>query len=371
MRRGGRLLLLVVIVVVILGAVAFLFLGGGLGAGSPQATPTPPLVTIVIAGQPIQRDDEIVPEALSSIPFPQDRLTEQMITNPNDIVGLFAKYPLAQGIPITKEMLADRPGLLQPGSEAARVIPPGLTAISIPISRLSSVAYAIRDGDRVNVIVTTNFLDVDSNFQTGLPNFTAQVTGTGFLPDALPVLSGLITSGGVVSTQGRAEIDPTLGQAIYVVPSELQRPRLVTQMILQDIQVLHVGNFLLASDEAAAQQAQGQQPTPTPTPGPGGATVTTTGTEPDIITLIVTPQDAVTLTYLLYSGSRLNLVLRSPDDPSRVETEAATLQYLLSQYAIPVPAKLPYAINAVDSVNPQRGIFEPSLRNDLFIPPNQ
>lgn len=366
MRRGGRLLLFVVLIVVILGAVGFLFLGGG-GLGSSQATPTPPLVTIVIAGQPIQRDDEIVPEALSSIPFPQDQLTSQMITNPNEIVGLFAKYPLAQGIPITRDMLSDRPGLLQPGSEAARVIPPGLTAISIPISRLSSVAYAIQDGDRVNVIVTTNFVDVDSNFQTNLPNFTAVVTGTGFLPETLPVLTTNVFSDGPPTTQGRAEIDPTLGQAFYVVPSELQRPRLVSQMLLQDIQVLHVGNFLLPDDEPQ----QGQQPTPTPTPSAGGQVATTSGQAPDIITLIVTPQDAVTLTYLMYSGARLNLTLRAPDDPSRVETEAATLQYLLSQYAIPVPAKLPYATNAVDSLNPQRGIFEPSLRNDLFINPNQ
>lgn len=367
MRRGGRLLLFVVLIVVILGAVGFLFLSGGGGFGAPAATPTPPLVTIVIAGQPIQRDDEIVPEALSSIPYPQDRLTSEMIVNPNDIVGLFAKYPLAQGIPITREMLADRPGLLQPGSEAARVIPPGLTAISIPISRLSSVAYAIQDGDRVNVIVTTNFLDVDSNFQTNLPNFTAAVTGTGFLPESLPILTTDVFSDGPPSTQGRAEIDPTLGQAFYVVPSELQRPRLVSQMLLQDIQVLHVGNFLLPEEAAQA----GQPATPTPTPGPGGQVSVSSGVAPDIITLIVTPQDAVTLTYLMYSGARLNLTLRAPDDPSRVETEAATLQYLLSQYAIPVPAKLPYATNAVDTVNPQRGIYEPSLRNDLFISPNQ
>lgn len=366
MRRGGRLLLFVVLIVVILGAVGFLLLGGG-GLGASQATPTPPLVTIVIAGQPIQRDDEIVPEALSSIPFPQDKLTSQMITNPNEIVGLFAQYPLAQGIPITRDMLSDRPGLLQPGSEAARVIPPGLTAISIPLSRLSSVAYAIRDGDRVNVIVTTNFLDVDSNFQTALPNFTAVVTGTGFLPESLPTLTTTVSSGGPGSTQGRAEIDPTLGQAFYIVPSEVQRPRLVSQMLLQDIQVLHVGNFILPD----AEPQQGQLPTPTPTPSAGGQVTVTSGPAPDIITLIVTPQDAVTLTYLMYSGARLNFTLRAPDDPSRVETEAATLQYLLSQYAIPVPAKLPYATNAVDTINPQRGIYEPNLRNDLFISPNQ
>jgi pilus assembly protein CpaB len=38
------------------------------------------------------------------------------------------------------------------------------------------------------------------------------------------------------------------------------------------------------------------------------------------------------------------MTLRNPSDQSRLQTEAATLQFLLSQYNIPVPAKLPYAL---------------------------
>jgi pilus assembly protein CpaB len=184
------------------------------------------------------------------------------------------------------------------------------------------------------------FIDVDANFQSSLPNYTAQVTGVGFIPETLPVLSASVASGGASSAQGRAELDPTLNQALYIVPSEKQRARLVSQMILQDIQVLHVGNFSLAAGESQPQPAQatppppadGQAPTPVPLP------------VPDVVTIIVTPQDAVALTYLMYSGTTFNLTLRAPDDTTRVETEAATLQYLLSQYAIPVPAKLPYSM---------------------------
>jgi Flp pilus assembly protein CpaB len=109
-------------------------------------------------------------------------------------------------------------------------------------------------------------------------------------------------------------------------------------MILQDIQVLHVGTFTLgdsSTQQQAAAAPQNGQAAPTPTPPP----------TPTIITLIVTPQDAVALTYLINSGTQFTLVLRAPDDKSRVETEAATLQYLLSQYAIPVPAKLPYVMD--------------------------
>jgi Flp pilus assembly protein CpaB len=59
-----------------------------------------------------------------------------------------------------------------------------------------------------------------------------------------------------------------------------------------------------------------------------------------MITLIVSPQDAVTLTYLRYSGAKMNLALRGVNDQTRVQTESATLQFLLSQYGITIPAKL-------------------------------
>jgi pilus assembly protein CpaB len=65
---------------------------------------------------------------------------------------------------------------------------------------------------------------------------------------------------------------------------------------------------------------------------------------PDVVTLIVSPQDSVTMSYLIYSGAKITMTLRKAADESRVATEAATLQFLLSQYNIPVPAKLPYTM---------------------------
>jgi Flp pilus assembly protein CpaB len=330
MKRGSRILLFLVVVIVILIAVAFLVLGRGVNPFAKEPTPTAPWVSVVIAGQPINRDDQITKESLSTMEIPH--ATAKMITDPQAVVGKYAVFPLAQGLPLTTDMISDRPGMNQPGSEAAKIISPGLVAISIPVGRLNAMSFGIRDGDRIDVIATTLFIDVDATFQSILPNYTAAVTGVGFIPDTLPTLSTGVVSGGPVSAQGRAELDPTLNQAFYLVPSEAQRPRLVSQMILQDIQVLHVGNFTLAGQEPQ-KAVEGQ---PTPTPGPQAI--------PDVITLIVSPQDAVALTYFMNSGTFFNLALRAPDDTTRVETEAATLQYLLSQYAIPVPAKLPYAM---------------------------
>ena len=82
------------------------------------------------------------------------------------------------------------------------------------------------------------------------------------------------------------------------------------------------------------QQQQGGTSTPMPAPK-----------APDLITLIVNPQDAVTLNYLIYSGTaQLTLALRASGDDSRVQTEVVTLQFLLDQYKIPVPVKLPYGL---------------------------
>jgi hypothetical protein len=51
--------------------------------------------------------------------------------------------------------------------------------------------------------------------------------------------------------------------------------------------------------------------------------------------------------------------LRNPSDQARQSTEASTLQFLLSQYNIPVPAKLPY------SMQPTYGtLAAPALPND-------
>lgn len=335
MKRGGMLLLVIVFLILVLSVAAYFALQGGFNfGGAAEATPPPSLSTIVVMAQPIARDDLIVGAALEEIPYPEEKITASMFRTKGEVADVYyARYPLVQGQPLTREVISERPGVLQEGSDVAKTIPAGMTAISLPISRLGAVGYAVRDGDRVNVIVTTSFVDLDTSFQSILPNYTAAVTGTGFAADQLPTLGISITSGGAASAQGRAELEPTLNQAVYLVPSESQRPRIVSQMILQNIQVLHLGAFNLAGDQTATQApaAEGEEPAPPPVP--------------DMVTLIVSPQEAISLTYLMYSDVNITLALRSPDDPNLIDTESVTLQYLISQYNIALPAKLPYGLN--------------------------
>ena len=264
MKRGSRILLFLVIVIIILIGVAFFVLRGSLTGGSSATPTTSPMVNIVVVGQPIKIDQEITPESLTTLPYPQNMVNEKMVTDMQQVVGKFATMNLDQGLPMTTNMVTDRLGQNGAGTIYSRKVSPGLVAISIPISQLGAVSYGISDQDRVNMIATNMFVDVDSNFQSKLPNYTAKVTGPGFIPDTLPILSASVASGGPGSEQGRAELDPTVNQALYLVPSEAQRPRLVSQMILQDIQVLHVGVFPAQQDgnsSAPAQEAAAATPT--------------------------------------------------------------------------------------------------------------
>ncbi|MBE3144973.1 MAG: hypothetical protein IMZ61_13810 [Planctomycetes bacterium] len=236
-----------------------------------------------------------------------------------------------------------------PGSSWAPFIPQGLTAVAIPITRLSSAAYGIRDGDYVNIIVTMLLVDVDPTNQSVLPNLDVSMS-TGDI-----ALSAVITSGSVESLA----LNGTADQPIYLVSAEGQRPRLVTQMIVQNVQVLHVGTFPLPGETVSNQETLSATATPAPAgqQSPGVVTVPL----PDIVTLMVSPDDANTLVYLIYSGAKITLTLRNPNNPDpAVQTDAAMLEYLLTQYNIPVPGKLPYAVQPrLDN------LLEPELPGDL------
>jgi pilus assembly protein CpaB len=111
---------------------------------------------------------------------------------------------------------------------------------------------------------------------------------------------------------------------------------LVTQRLISGATVLHVGTFPIEGAEpAAAAEGQGvgaetAQGTPAPPEVP----------PPDIITLIVTPQDALALNWAMKVGADLVLTLRAPNDGTVIETTSVTLQYLLENYNISVPSKL-------------------------------
>jgi pilus assembly protein CpaB len=349
--RRGRILIFVVLIIVIGLAVGLFGLQQYLQSSQqPQAE----FVDVYVAGQNIPQGGDITESVLTTISIPQDKVITVMFTR-DELAQLttnkIARFPLDQGVVITESMVVDKSvAVAVEGPQWAALVPPGMSAISIPSTRLTLSGFAVADGAHVNVNGCFLFMDVDPSFQSALPNTVSSLSGTGILPDKLPVLSLSAAPNPPegAAVQGRLELDPSLQQPFYLTPSEAPRPRTVCQLLFQDVVVLRVGNFPLTENAAQAQPQEG----------------TTTTLPPDIVTLIVSPQDAITLTYLTYSNAQLQLALRNPSDPSRQATEAATLQFLLSQYNIPVPAKLPYAFQPrIDA------LVAPVLPNDS--PPAQ
>lgn len=335
--RLGRLLIILSIVLIL--GLAALYLLTNQNKGGTTANNGPETTDIVIVTQPIARGGLITEESLALQPIPTTDSIGTMLTSKAQAVGKISRYDLEPGVPLMSNMVVDNAnGIAQGGSDTSLLIPPGMVAFPIPIDRFSSLANGLRAGDHVNVIATLLLVDVDPDFQTILPNNSASMIGPGLVLDSeANVINNLVAQiiGGGAPI-GRGIVDSTTGQPLYVIASETQRPRLVSQTLIQDIVVLHVGNFFY-TDETGAEVTNSL-----------GAAVIADGTTipepPDLLTLIVSPQDAVTLNYLVYSGAKLTLALRAASDTSIITTEAVTLEYLLSTYNIPVPTKLPYGL---------------------------
>jgi Flp pilus assembly protein CpaB len=388
MRRGRVFIYLALIV--ILGVVAFFLLSKNLlgkkTASTSGVQTTPGVVStavpidridVVVSKQDIPRGLPITEDHLDKRTIPLDMYDQGMFKYPDELNKVVGRQPVAtikQNRIILSGDLVDTQTLLS-GRQEAILIPAEKVAVSIPISRLSSSSYAPQAGDHVNVIVTMLLIELDTDYQTALPNVTAAVIAPGpnlllysnsttqnqssqtsalNSADKLQNLTAQVASGGVAASLGRTLQDPVLNQTFYLVPSEAQRPRMVSQSLIQNVLVLHVGNFSLESNAPVVIAAGA----PTPTPAPQVQTVA-----PDIITLVVSPQDAVTLNYLIFSGAKLSLALRSPNDSTLAQTQAVTLDYLVNNYQITLPVKLNFGIEPrVDD------LVQPALKNDVPVP---
>ncbi len=328
--RNRRMLILIGLVVVVAGlAIAFLFLRPGGGETEPppeESTPEPTTTLIVLSAQNIARGQTISTDAVILQNWPIDAVPPGALTELEAAYDQVARTDIPRGMPVVESMLGEI--AVGEGSEASMQIPEGRVAYALPVSRYSSVAWAIRAGDHVDVLMSVLLVDIDEEFQSVLPN-NASCAGL-ILGEGETCQEGLL---------GRLEVLPT-GQVVSVVPSEAQRPRPVTQLTVQDAVVLRVGDWPQAAlptpvPDAAAQQApsaDAEEAAAAPTPVPTELA----------LTIAVTHQEAEVLEFALMNNARITFVLRPVRDTERVSTSPVTVQYLLDRYGIQVPPKLPY-----------------------------
>ena len=348
--QGGRTLIIVgavILVLVVIGGAALLLTSGLLSR--PAATPTPEpedgngevvigvpegMQRIVVAAQNIPRGIRITEEnnAVLLMDWPANAIPEGALLSLESAYGRIARTDIARNTPVLESMLTDTAGdMAALGSEAALLLPSGRVAYAMPVARWSSVAWAMQPGDRVDVLISLLIVDLDVDFQTEIPNvMELRLTG----PEGEEIV--------ITMDLGRMESLPD-GTLIMAMPSEdAQRPRLITQLVVQDAIVLRVGDW-----------KEPEEPPPPPPPseeaqGEEGAAQTERVTEKITAgfrsaTLGVTPQDAVVLKYLEELGASIDLVLRSAGDAgNNHSTEAVTLDYIFERYTMELPPKLPY-----------------------------
>lgn len=367
-RRRGRAIILIAFILILLVVLVLVFTQFNPLARTPAQGPTEskavaptatvsPVEKVVVVAQKITQGQEVRQEYLAMGEIPRETFASGLYFNDiKDVLGTRSKFDLEAGTLLTKTHVV-RPG--DPGVPPAFEIPQGKVAISIPVSKLSSLAYGLQKGDHVNVIVSLLMVDIDTSFQSELPNRTGIVIAPGPIGENQTYITASLTgppeytvaAPSAAAFLGRIEIDPTLNNPVYVLPAEEQRPRLVSQTLIQDVVVLQLGSFALTAkttdvttSTVAEEPEELATPTRTPRAQQQGAETTEEVEPPDVVTLIVSPQDAVTLNYLMLAGANLNLVLRSAGDTEPRDTEAVTLQFVLDQYRIPNPAKLPYGL---------------------------
>lgn len=323
-------------VILLLGVGVFLILSSQTG-GDPEAdevdtpvpTPVIPTVQIVVSAQNIPRGRLITEDSVTLVDWPLDSVPPGAFETIEDVLNLTARTDVLFNQPLTGVMLTnDRAQLVQRGSDAALLIPNDRRGFAMPIDQLASVAYAILPGDHVDVIVSLWIVDVNRDGQ--YPEIK--------IDDKVAACLAL-------------GLDPSeaLQCAREQVADAKVFDRLSSQIILQDIEILVVGNWV--------------DPTPVPPFTPGvpvaeefdpeappvalAGTPTVTPPRPNVVVLSVTPQQALILQWLRESDAILDLALRGPTDRAPSDTETVTLQYLFDNFNVTVAPKLDFAIDFI------------------------
>ena len=337
MRRGRTFILLGL--VLLLGALAvFLFASGQPPqAATPVATvePTPAiqLVKVVVAAQNIPRGKLITEDAVYLADWPKDSVPPGAFDNLEDVQNLIARTDILFNQPLMDVMLTnDRAQLTTRGSDAALLVPNDKRAVALPIDQMASVGYALRPGDHVDVMVGFWLVDVDRDGQFPVVPFNRSLVddlvAAGMPPDQAANLAA----------QQAAAAKPFL--------------RLSTQVVLQDLEVLGVGEWKDPTPIPRFTPGAPELPTPTlPPQAAPNATATPTPTPPNMVILVVSPQQALMLQWLRESDAIIDLALRGATDRAPADTTTVTLQYLFETFNVTLPPKLDFAINYLPPAN--------------------
>lgn len=239
--------------------------------------------SVVIAITDIPQHTKINEAMLEVKSIPEEAIHQNAVYNVSDIVGLTTKMDLLAGEQILKSKIATK----EEKTGLSYQIPENMRAIVVPTSEVSGLAGYLVPGDRVDVLVT----------YTDRPG-----------PGAPPVLTTPIATQPVATAPGQTipAITTTTATTVPITtttpatrPTETSTPiegyvETITQF--QNIEVLAIGVK--------------------PTLDENGKILENSGV-PTSVTLLVTPQQAEVMSYMLNNGS-FQMTLRNPVDGFKV-----------------------------------------------------
>lgn len=310
------------------------------GQPLPTATPEVQYVPVVVALTNLPVGERIRADLVGVENRPETNVAVVAgvtFSDPEQVIGQIVKTQVTEGQEILRPMLALNPSdIATMGSDLSLYVDQGEVAVAFPVDRFSGAAYAIRPGDLVDAFMTLQMVDLDSEFQTELPNTVQRVDDT-----ALQNGSAFLFP---PTNDGRLELIPNLNSVALIAPGAGKSPipRRVTQLTLQQMEVLWVGSWRDPrqgmDQEFDADAIQDSQVIPTPEPNIIPDPVDPrTEIQPDVVILSMLAQDALSLKWALETGIAIDLVLRAQGDNSVFTTTSVSLPQIFEQGIMVAP----------------------------------
>ncbi len=312
-----------------------------------------PTNRVVVSWQTVQRGYQFTEDVLKYDERQEDDINSNMFTNIEDVVGLYARTDIFQGETLTKDDLVSDPTLIGDNYGPSSLIPPGFVAMAVPMDRLSSVAYALDEGDYIDIMLSFVFYKVDPQFQTLLSNsatFPIEVVQEAAEGEEAKTITSFL----VVDPLGRFEELPN-GDLAHITPNGDGRPVPVS-MILQNAKVVQVGEWQPTPPVQAATPTPEpvEDPNAQPTPDTGVPVIQATPTlsAPTVLLIALSPQQQLFLKYAIESGANIDFAMRGVNDGQLYSVENISLEYLLQRFSIEPPPPIEYTLGVNVTATP-------------------
>jgi pilus assembly protein CpaB len=122
-----------------------------------------PSRTIVVAAQPLRFGTRLTPEIIKEIEWPSGSLPEGVFATKATLLSGDEPRVVLSAIEVNEPLLAAK--ITGPGQRASlsALLSPGMKAITIRVNDIQGVAGFVLPGDRVDVMLTRNLGDAESN----------------------------------------------------------------------------------------------------------------------------------------------------------------------------------------------------------------